>query len=120
MQIRTKRIHDDPDPGDGTRILVDRLWPRGVSKSAAQIAYWARSVAPTDELRKWYRHDPGKWEAFRERYFSELENNSAAVEDLRRHMAGDVVTFVFGSRETELNNATALRQFLESRVDGSE
>ncbi|HEY2824892.1 MAG TPA: DUF488 family protein [Gemmatimonadales bacterium] len=112
MRIRTKRVYAPPAPADGHRILVDRLWPRGVSKATARIDYWARSLAPSTRLRQWYRHDPDKWKEFRRRYFAELDANAAAVAELRGHMRKGTVTFVFSSKEERLNNATALREYL--------
>jgi uncharacterized protein YeaO (DUF488 family) len=115
MRVHTKRVYDRPTPADGQRILVDRLWPRGLSKSVARVDYWAKAVAPSNELRHWYGHDPAKWKGFRQRYFAELEANPAGVAELRRHLAKGTVTFLYGSREERLNNATALREYLEGR-----
>ena len=114
MQIRTKRIYEPPTKSDGRRILIDRLWPRGVSHSDAQIHYWAKAVAPSHELRRWYRHDASKWKGFRERYFSELDANPDGLAELRAALGRGNVTLVFSSRETNLNNATALKAYLES------
>ena len=113
MQLRTKRIYAEPDPSDGRRILIDRLWPRGVSKEAAQIDFWARSIAPSNELRKWYQHDPTKWREFRERYFAELDANHEGVSELLAHLGDGPATLLFGSKEERLNNASALREYLE-------
>jgi uncharacterized protein YeaO (DUF488 family) len=116
LKIRTKRIYEPPSASDGRRILIDRLWPRGVSKQAAAIHYWAKPAAPSNELRRWYGHEPEKWDAFRERYFAELDANPAAVAELREQLKGArTVTIVFSSREEQLNNATALKQYLEGR-----
>jgi uncharacterized protein YeaO (DUF488 family) len=93
-------------------MLVDRLWPRGLSKAAAQIVYWAKAVAPSTALRRWYGHDPAKWKEFRRRYFAELDSNAGGVADLRRHLGTGQVTFLYSSREERLNNATALREYL--------
>ncbi len=114
MQIRTKRVYEGSDPADGCRILVDRLWPRGVAKSDAQIDFWAKSVSPSNELRRWYGHDPEKWSEFRRRYFEELDSNPDGVSELRAHLDPGTVTLVFSSKETRLNNASALREYLES------
>lgn len=114
MRVRTKRIYDSPEPSDGQRILVDRLWPRGLSKVSAQIDYWARALAPSTRLRQWYRHDPVKWKEFRRRYFAELDANPAAVADLRSHLGKGTVTFLYSSKEERLNNATALREYLDA------
>lgn|SRR5690242_289590 len=115
MRIRTKRVYETPAPSDGRRILIDRLWPRGVSKVAAKIDFWAKSVAPSNELRRWYGHEPAKWEEFRRRYFAELKANPAGMAELRAHLGRGTVTVVFGSKETRLNNATALREYLSAR-----
>jgi len=118
MAIRTKRIHEPASRSDGTRILVDRLWPRGVSKEKAAVNFWARELAPSDELRKWYGHAPGKWTKFKSRYFRELDNNRAALAALAPYLNAKTVTLVFGSKEATLNNASALKEYLESRKDG--
>lgn len=115
MRIRTKRVYEPPARSDGKRILIDRLWPRGLSKSAARLDYWARSIAASNELRRWYGHEPAKWDAFRERYFAELDANPEGMAELRAHLGTGTNTLLFGSRETRLNNATALREYLESR-----
>ncbi len=116
MRIQTKRIYVEPEPGDGTRILVDRLWPRGISKETARIAYWAKDVAPSNELRRWYRHDPENWPEFRDRYFAELDANPAGIAELREQLS-DTVTFLFSSKALDLNNAAALKEYLETRLD---
>ena len=115
MQINIKRVYDMFSPDDGKRILVDRLWPRGISKDNARIDYWAKDVAPSNELRKWYNHDPGKWDEFKQQYFSELNNNQTGVDDLLNQMSNNT-TFVFSSKETRLNNAYALKEYLVSYV----
>ena len=113
MHLRTKRIYDESSRSDGRRILIDRLWPRGVSKEAAEISFWAKSVAPSNELRKWYQHDPTKWREFRERYFAELDSNPEGVSELLEHLDDGPATLLFGSKEERLNNASALREYLE-------
>ncbi len=115
MQIHVKRIYDDVDPGDGYRVLIDRLWPRGISKTTAQISYWAKDIAPSTELRRWYQHDPQKWPMFRDRYFTELDANPDRIEELRSQLESGVVTLIFSSKETKLNNAWALKEYLEAR-----
>lgn len=115
MKIRTKRVYDPAAKADGRRILVDRLWPRGLSKATANVAYWARAIAPSDALRKWYQHDHDKWPEFRKRYFAELDGNPDGVAELREHLGAGTVTLLFSSRETALNNATALREYLDQR-----
>lgn len=114
MRVRTKRVYDPPNPADGQRVLVDRLWPRGLSKVAARIDYWAKALAPSTQLRQWYRHDPAKWKEFRQRYFAELDANPVALADLRQHLGKGPVTFLYSSKEERLNNATALQEYLEA------
>jgi len=115
MPILVKRVYDKPEAGDGRRVLVDRLWPRGLSKQAARIDLWAKSISPSNELRRWYGHDPDKWNEFRARYFQELEANPKDVEELREMISGRKVTFLFGSKEERLNNAVALKDYLEGK-----
>ena len=112
MRLRTRRVYEPPVGADGRRILVDRLWPRGLSKERAALDFWARTVAPSDALRRWYRHAPGKWDEFRRRYFAELDANPDGVAELRAHLGRGTATLLFGSREERLNNATALRDYL--------
>ena len=113
MQVRVKRVYERPVPSDGTRILVDRLWPRGLSKATAHIEYWAKAIAPSTDLRLWYRHDPAKWKEFRRRYFAELKANPVGMAELRRHLGKGSVTLLYSSKEERLNNATALQEYLE-------
>ena len=114
MRLRSKRIYDKSSPADGRRILVDRLWPRGISKNAANINFWAKSVAPSNELRQWYQHDASKWVEFRDRYFAELDSNPEGLEELRSQLGHGTATLLFSSKEERLNNASALREYLES------
>lgn len=113
MKLRIKRIYDEPAKADGRRILIDRLWPRGVSKEKAQIDYWAKPVAPSTALRKWYAHDPSKWGEFQSRYFAELDANPEGMAELRAQLGKSTATIVFSSKEERLNNASALRTYLE-------
>ena len=120
MGISTKRIYQEPEPGDGRRILVDRLWPRGVSRERARVDYWARDTAVSDALRRWYDHRPERWAEFRQRYFAELDAHPDAVSALREALGKGDVTLLFASRECALNNATALRDYLEGRTQPTE
>ncbi len=113
MIIKIKRVYESAAKDDGMRILVDRLWPRGVSKDNAKIGYWAKNIAPSNELRKWYQHDPDKWKEFKQRYFAELDNNQANVDELLTYI-DKTTTFVFSSKETKLNNAYAFKEYLVS------
>ncbi len=114
-KIKLKRAYEPPAAGDGVRILVDRLWPRGVSKDAAAIDLWLKEIAPSTKLRKWFGHDPRKWPRFRERYFAELDANLAAVEELRKAIRRGPVTLVYSAKDEEHNDAVVLREYLGSR-----
>lgn len=114
MAIKLKRAYEAAGPGDGFRILVDRLWPRGVSKSSARIDLWLREIAPSAELRKWFDHDPAKWTAFRDRYFQELDDHPEALDELKAHLRHGTVTLVYGARDQEHNDAVALKEYLEA------
>ena len=116
MRIQTKRVYDPPARSDGRRILIDRLWPRGLSKAAARIDHWAKSVAPSTKLRHWYGHEPGKWQEFRRRYFAELDANPAGLAELRSQLGTGAVTLLYGSKETRHNNASALSEYLEGHT----
>ena len=116
MSIRVKRVYEPSDARDGLRILVDRLWPRGLTKADAQVDYWPKELAPSNELRKWYSHDATKWSQFKQRYRKELAGKPKEVESLLDFVRGKKVTFVFGSKEERLNNAVALKEFVESKL----
>lgn len=112
MHIRVKRIYEPPADDDGGRLLVDALWPRGVSKERAALAGWLREIAPSAELRKWFQHDDAKWAEFRTRYFEELVGNAEAVAKVAEFEQGGVVTLLFATANEEHNNAVALRDYL--------
>ncbi|HSR63203.1 MAG TPA: DUF488 family protein [Gammaproteobacteria bacterium] len=116
MKFTVKRVYNKPAKKDGLRILVDRLWPRGLSKEKARIDYWPKDIAPSNELRKWYGHDPDKWKEFRQRYFRELDENAGAVSELLETIGNKPATLVFGSKEVEFNNAVALKEYLEKET----
>jgi uncharacterized protein YeaO (DUF488 family) len=113
MSLAVKRVYDPPSPKDGYRVLVDRLWPRGLKKEAAALDLWVKEVGPSRELRQWFGHEPTRWEGFRHRYAGELdavpENWQALAEKARRGR----VTLLFGARDEEHNNAVALKAYLE-------
>jgi uncharacterized protein YeaO (DUF488 family) len=111
--IHVKRAYETPSRKDGTRILVERLWPRGLTKERAALDLWLKDVAPSPALRKWFAHDPKKWERFIQRYWKELECHGEAVELLRRWIRKGPVTFVYAARDEEHNGAVALKAFLE-------
>ncbi len=110
--IHLKRAYEAPAPADGRRILVERLWPRGLTKAEAHLDAWVKEVAPSPELRKWYAHDPDKWPEFQRRYRAELASNSEGVEQVRREVGRGPATFVFAARDPERNSATLLRDYL--------
>lgn len=116
MEITAKRIYDDPD-NNGARVLVDRLWPRGVSKEEAQLDAWIKEVAPSDELRTWYDHDPDRWTEFKERYVSELKEKDDAVGRVLDVAKDDQLTLLYAATDRERNNAVVLREYLESQID---
>lgn len=118
--IRTKRAYEAPAADDGTRVLVDRYWPRGVSKEEAELDRWMKEIAPSDELREWFDHDPERWEGFRRHYGAELEREPELVEELLEIHRRGTLTLVYGARDTEHNNAEALRRHLQSRADGGD
>ena len=116
MTIKVKRVYDQPAPEDGYRVLVDRLWPRGLSKESAHVDLWMRDVAPTTELRKWYGHEVSKWLEFRQRYEKELAQHGELldlVRDIEHHRK--TVTILFGARDQEHNEATVLTEVLKHR-----
>ena len=113
--VRLKRAYEQPSPEDGTRVLVDRLWPRGVSKAEAAIDHWAKEIAPSPELRKWFGHDPGRWQEFRRRYRREIDGHSEELGRLRDLVRRGTVTLVFAARDEEHNDAVVLREVLLSK-----
>jgi uncharacterized protein YeaO (DUF488 family) len=115
--IRLRRVYDDPEPADGRRVFVDRLWPRGVPKSAFRFDEWSKAVAPTTELRRWYKRDAARWEEFVARYRFELDENEAAVAPLLAAARAGDLTLVYASRDPEHNHALVLKIYLEERLD---
>ena len=115
MAIRVKRVYEDPGEDDGARVLVDRLWPRGVAREDADLDRWMRSIAPSDDLREWFGHDPDRWPEFRRRYREELAACDDSVEDLLDLAASGDLTLVYAARDREHNNAVVLREFLVER-----
>ena len=110
--IRIKRAYEPPHADDGVRILIDRLWPRGIKKEALALDRWAKELAPSTALRKWFGHDPLRWDGFRSRYFAELAANPEGLARLRPYLERGPVTLLYAAVDEEHNNAVALRQFL--------
>jgi uncharacterized protein YeaO (DUF488 family) len=111
--VQTKRIYEDASPHDGYRVLVDRLWPRGVSKERAALDEWARELAPSDELRRWFNHQPERYPEFRKRYREELGAQSEKLQLLRGRARREKVTLLYGARDREHNEATVLAEVLQ-------
>lgn len=114
MMIQIKRAYDTPNAEDGYRILVDRIWPRGVSKDELKADLWLKEVAPSNELRKWFNHDPAKWQEFKKRYRQELANNPAFDQLKQIAKKEKTITLLFGATDTTHNQAAALKTFLEN------
>ncbi len=111
--MRVKRAYDPVEPEDGTRFLVDRLWPRGVSKARLRVAQWLKDVAPSEELHRWFGHDPARWPEFCQRYFAELDAKPEALAPIRGALKRGEVTLVYAAQDTAYNNAVALKAYLE-------
>lgn len=118
-EFRIKRVYDAPAAADGMRVLVDRLWPRGLRKDALPLAGWNREVSPSPALRMWFGHEAAKWTEFRRRYRAELENHRAAWSPLLRAVATDNVTLLYAAKDPQLNHAAVLREFLEENRRGA-
>ena len=118
VRVAVKRVYEDADAADGRRVLVDRLWPRGVSKEKARIEQWLKEIGPSDELRRWFGHDPARWNEFRRRYFAELEANAEPVRELQELARKGAVTLLYAAKDEEHNNAVALREFLKGHGRG--
>ena len=116
VRLKIKRIYDEPEKEDGVRVLVDRLWPRGLSKERANLDYWMKDISPSTELRKWYQHESEKWAEFKRCYFSELDMQGEQVAQLREMIARHDVTLLYSSRASDINNATALAEYLKSSI----
>jgi uncharacterized protein YeaO (DUF488 family) len=116
MRLQLKRVYEPAVAIDGMRILVDRLWPRGLSKAEAKIDFWAKEVAPSNELRRWYQHEQEKWPEFQRKYFTELQNNPVAIQELIAKIGTGNATLLFSAKETSLNNAGVLKEYLETVV----
>jgi uncharacterized protein YeaO (DUF488 family) len=112
MDVRVKRAYEPPEPSDGYRVLIDRIWPRGISREHAQLDEWARELAPSSELRRWFGHDPHRFAEFQRRYLDELDAQAASLRALRRRARHGTLTLVYGARDTEHNDAVVLAGLL--------
>jgi uncharacterized protein YeaO (DUF488 family) len=115
MQVRLKRVYDQPGDQDGTRVLVDRLWPRGIKKGNAAVDLWLKDIAPSNELRRWFSHEPTKWPEFKKRYFEELEGKGDALQKMVELASRGKVTLLYSSKEEKFNNAVALKEYIEEK-----
>ncbi len=113
MPFQLKRIYDPVEESDGFRVLVDRLWPRGIKKENAKIDLWLKEISPSNELRKWVHADPARWDEFRARYFAELESQQESVDLLLKKAKAGKVTLLFSAKNEQQNNAVALKEYLE-------
>lgn len=113
--IKTKRVYDEPEDKDGFRTLVDRLWPRGLNKDKTKINLWLKDIAPSDELRKWFSHDPKKWSEFKKRYFEELNGKQELVSLIVEKARKGSVALLYAAKEEKFNNANALKEYIETR-----
>ena len=118
MDIQIRRAYDPPGRSDGYRVLVDRVWPRGVSKHDLDLDEWRKEIAPSTRLRQWFGHEPERWKGFQERYFAELEGKQDAVRDLVKRAREGRITLVYGARDPDHNQAVALRAYLRARAAG--
>lgn len=119
MKLELKRAYDSPAASDGMRVLVDRLWPRGLSKATGRIDVWAKDIAPSADLRRWYGHEPEKWPEFRRRYQEELKANAGALTELAARVAdsgADTITLLFGAKDATRNNAVVLKEYLHTQL----
>jgi uncharacterized protein YeaO (DUF488 family) len=112
MDVRVKRAYEPAEPSDGYRVLIDRIWPRGISREQAQLDEWARELAPSSELRRWFGHDPQRFAEFQRRYLDELAAQAASLRALRRRARHGTLTLVYGARDTEHNDAVVLARLL--------
>jgi len=114
VKLKLKRAYLEPDAADGKRVLVDRIWPRGLTKEKAAIDLWIKEIAPSTELRKWFAHDREKWPEFRKRYKAELAKNPDLVNELRKMARAENITLIFAAKDEDDNNAVVLKEYLEN------
>ncbi len=118
MTINIRRVYEPPMNDEGYRVLIDRLWPRGLRKDQVQFDIWLKDIAPSTELRRWFQHDPAKWSEFKARYFLELDAQPEAIADLVDRVKAGPVTLLFGARAERISNAAALVEYLDAKLDG--
>jgi len=116
MAVTIKRVYEEPSESDGTRILVDRLWPRGLTKEKAKVDVWLKDIAPSTELRKWFNHEPSKWPGFKKRYQEEISSNIEVLNILKKHLASGKATIVYGAKDEEHNDAVVIKQYIDKNI----
>lgn len=114
--VKIKRVYEKPIKADGVRILVDRLWPRGLSRKDAKVDLWLKDIAPSDTIRKWFAHDLKRWSEFKKKYLQELRKNKTGVDELRSAVKGKTATLLFAAKDEEHNNAVVLQSFLGKKL----
>lgn len=114
MKFEIERVYDSPNDRAGFRVLVDRLWPRGLKKEDVHLDLWLRVIAPSDALRKWFGHDPNKWEEFKKRYYKELDAKEGLIEQLIASAKGKTIVLLYGAKDTQHNQALALKEYFET------
>ena len=112
MEIKIKRVYEEPEDSDGIRILVDRIWPRGLSKEKAAADFWLKDIAPSTALRKWFNHDPEKWAQFKSKYKTELKNNTESMAELKKNIGRNVCTLLYGAKDELHNQAVVIKEWL--------
>jgi uncharacterized protein YeaO (DUF488 family) len=115
VNVQIKRVYEEPSTSDGKRILIDRLWPRGLTKEKAKVDLWLKDIAPSTELRQWFGHDPSKWNEFKKRYHDELKKNHEIIVKLIEQLKTGKVTLVYGAKDEEHNDAVVLKEYLEKK-----
>jgi uncharacterized protein YeaO (DUF488 family) len=115
MKLKIKRVYEEPEPGGGKRVLVDRLWPRGLAKEQAEVDLWLKDVAPSNELRKWFAHDPAKWQTFKTRYRDELKHETEQMTALRQAIGKGPATLLYGGKDERHNHAVVLLELLKEQ-----
>ena len=115
VNVQIKRVYEEPSTNDGKRILIDRLWPRGLTKEKAKVDLWLKDIAPSTELRQWFGHDPSKWNEFKKRYHDELKKNHEIIVKLIEQLKTGKVTLVYGAKDEEHNDAVVLKEYLEKK-----
>jgi len=113
MAVKIKRVYEKPKKSDGMRILIDRLWPRGLTKQRAKIDLWLKDIAPSAALRQWFGHDPAKWPEFKKRYLKELKSDQEAIKQIKERVKKGTVTLVYGAKDTEHNDAVVLKDYFK-------